>query len=321
MENRTTGIHHITAIAGEPQRNIDFYAGALGLRLVKRTVNFDDPGTYHFYYGDHTGQPGTLLTFFPWARAFPGRAGAGQATVTSFAVPAGSLNYWEDRLSGRLAMTPSRRERFGAPALRFSDPDGMALELVENPVMNAIAVHPDSAVPAAHAIRRFQGTTLTLGGSDATAAVLTEVLGLTEGESDGDYRRFIPADPNAGVVDLLRVQDAGHGSFGTGSVHHIAFRAGDAAQQLRMRGAVLGHPLSVTPVVDRQYFQSIYFREPGGVLFEVATDGPGFLIDEPEATLGEALKLPPQYEGSRAAIESMLAPISLPKVPAAPVEA
>jgi glyoxalase family protein len=321
VQNPTSGIHHITAIAGEPQRNIDFYAGTLGLRLVKRTVNFDDPGTYHLYYGDRTGQPGTLLTFFPWARAFSGRTGAGQATVTSFAVPSGSLAYWEDRLVPRSPVTPVRHERFGAPVLRFNDPDGMALELVENPAIDGIPVHPDSAVPAAQAIRRFHGTTLTLRGVDATAAVLTEVLGLKEVGEDGGVRRFAPADFSAGVVDLLRDPNASHGSLGTGSVHHVAWRATDSAQQLQLRGAVLGHALSVTPVVDRQYFQSIYFREPGGVLFEVATDGPGFMIDEPEATLGESLKLPPQYEVDRAAIEAVLAPIALPAAAAAKVEA
>lgn len=313
MQNPTSGIHHITAIAGEPQRNLDFYAGTLGLRLVKRTVNFDDPGTYHFYYGDHTGQPGTLLTFFPWARAFPGRTGVGQATVISFAVPSGSLNYWEDRLGSHLPMTPRRSERFGMPTLGFGDPDGMALELVENPAMAPLGVDPVSVVPAAHAIRRFHGTTLTLRGIDATAQVLTEVLGLTESGSDGATWRFTPADPALGVVDLLRDPNAGGGSLGAGSVHHVAWRAADSAQQLQLRGAVLGHALSVTPVVDRQYFQSIYFREPGGVLFEVATDGPGFLIDEPEASLGQALKLPPQYEASRAAIEAALAPLTLPQ--------
>lgn len=313
MQAPTSGIHHITAIAGDPQRNVDFYAGTLGLRLVKRTVNFDDPGTYHFYYGDHTGQPGTLLTFFPWARAFPGRTGAGQATVTSFAIPSGTLSYWEDRLGSRLPMTAVRKDRFGAPTLRFSDPDGMVLELVENPAMNGVAVHPDSNVPAAQAIRRFHGTTLTLRGADATAAVLTEVLRLQELGEDNGVRRFAPVDPANGVVDLIRDPKAGSGSLGTGSVHHIAWRAADNAQQLEMRGAVLGHTLGVTPVIDRQYFNSIYFREPGGVLFEVATDGPGFLIDEPVETLGEDLKLPPQYEESRKAIEAMLAPITLPK--------
>jgi len=315
MQNPTSGIHHITAIAGDPQRNLDFYAGTLGLRLVKRTVNFDDPGTYHFYYGDRTGRPGTLLTFFPWAGAYAGRPGAGQATVTSFAVPAGSLTYWEDRLGARLALAPTRHQRFGAGTLRFTDPDGMALELVEHRSAGETPVHPESALPAAQAIRRFHGTTLTLRGVDATAQILTEVLGLAPNGQDGAYARFSPADSEGGVIDLLREPSAPAGSLGAGSVHHIAWRAADSAQQLELRGRVLGQTLSVTPVVDRQYFQSIYFREPGGVLFEVATDGPGFLIDEPEATLGEALKLPPQYESERATIESVLAPITLPRTP------
>jgi glyoxalase family protein len=320
VQQPTSGIHHITAIAGDPQRNLDFYGGTLGLRLVKRTVNFDDPGTYHFYYGDRTGQPGTLLTFFPWAGAFPGRAGAGQATTVSFAVPAGSLAWWEDRLSVQ-GIAVSRGERFGLPYLGFKDPDGMALELVENPALAGDNLNPDSPIGATQAIRRFQGTTLTLRGIDSTAQLLTEVLGLELQAEHGAVQRFAPADPSLGVIDLLRAPESRGGSMGAGSVHHIAWRAADGAHQLQLRGSILGHPLSVTPVVDRQYFQSIYFREPGGVLFEVATDGPGFLIDEPEGTLGQALKLPPQYEVNRAEIESVLAPISVPRTGGAAVEA
>lgn len=320
MQQPTSGIHHITAIAGNPQRNIDFYAGTLGLRLVKRTVNFDDPGTYHFYYGDRTGQPGTLLTFFPWAGAFPGRVGAGQATTVRYAVPSGSLSWWEDRLGAQGVVTV-RGERFGTPYLGFADPDGMALELVEQPGLDDLGVNPDSPIGAAQAIRRFHGTALTLRGVDATAHVVTEVLGLTLQSVDGAVQRFAPADPALGVVDLIRSPESRGGSLGAGSVHHVAWRAADAAQQLQLRGRVLGYPLQVTPVVDRQYFQSIYFREPGGVLFEVATDGPGFLIDEPVESLGQALKLPPQYEGSRAAIESLLAPVTLPGAGQTPVEA
>lgn len=322
MQHPTSGIHHITAIAGDPQRNLDFYAGTLGLRLVKRTVNFDDPGTYHFYYGDRTGRPGTLLTFFPWAGAFQGRPGAGQATVTAFAVPEGSLDYWEDRLGSRQISEVTRRERFGDSTLRFTDPDGLALELVATAPASTVDVHPESAIPQAAAIRGFQGTTLTLRGADATAQVLTEVLGLIPAGEDGAWRRYAaPAGAAGGVVDLLRDPDAPAGTLGAGSVHHVAWRATDGAHQLRLRGEVLGHGIGVTPVVDRQYFQSIYFREPGGVLFEVATDGPGFLIDEAEATLGGALKLPPQYEPKRAAIEEVLPPITLPRPDRAPVEA
>ncbi|HSB53404.1 MAG TPA: ring-cleaving dioxygenase, partial [Gemmatimonadales bacterium] len=217
MQNPTSGIHHITAIAGDPQRNIDFYAGTLGLRLVKRTVNFDDPGTYHFYYGDRSGQPGTLLTFFPWAGAFAGRPGAGQATTVSFAVPSGSLSWWEDRL-GAHGSAVVRRERFGMAYLGFKDPDGMALELVEQPATARVNLNPDSPVGAAQAIRRFQGTTLTLRGVDSTARVLTDVLGLTLQAEDGSTQRFAPADASLGVVDLLRAPESRGGSMGAGSV-------------------------------------------------------------------------------------------------------
>lgn len=319
MQHPTSGIHHITAIAGDPQRNLDFYAGTLGLRLVKRTVNFDDPGTYHFYYGDRTGQPGTLLTFFPWAGAFPGRAGTGQATAVSYAVPAGALSFWEDRL-GAPGIVTTRGEHFGETYLAFADPDGMVLELVEHPGAAAANIAPGSPVGPAQAIRRFHGATLTLRGIDATAHLLTEVLGLTPGSEDGPVQRFAPADPALGVVDLVRAPELRGGTMGAGSVHHVAWRADDHLHQAALRGNVLGYPLSVTPVVDRQYFQSIYFREPGGVLFEVATDGPGFLIDEPVESLGQALKLPPQYETNRPQIESVLAPLTLPGGGPAPVE-
>jgi glyoxalase family protein len=321
MRNPTSGIHHITAIASDPQRNLDFYAGTLGLRLVKRTVNFDDPGTYHFYFGDRTGRPGTLLTFFPWAGAFRGRPGTGQATVTSFAVPVGSLAFWEDRLGTRLVARVTRGERFGAGTLRFSDPDGMALELVES-APGDLNLQPGGSVPAHTAIWRFYGITLTLSTTESTAQVLGEVLGLVSAGNDGAFQRFRPAAGSAGgVVDLLRDPGGAGGSLGAGSVHHVAWRAEDSTHQLQLRGEVVNHGIGVTPVVDRQYFQSIYFREPGGVLFEVATDGPGFLIDEPESSLGEALKLPPQYEAERAAIQEMLVPITLPRSERTPVKA
>jgi glyoxalase family protein len=283
-------------------------------------VNFDDPGTYHFYYGDRTGRPGTLLTFFPWAGAFPGRTGAGQATTVAFAVPAGSLGWWQDRLGPRVAIAPTLVDRFGASTLHFADPDGMALELVEDP---SAAGEPWSGagVDPRFAIRGFSGVTLTLRGADATAQVLTEVLGMSQAAVDGDYRRFRPASPGGGVVDLLRSPGSSAGAFGAGSIHHVAFRARDPGHQLRLRGEVLGHSLGVTPVVDRQYFESIYFREPGGVLFEVATDGPGFLIDEAEEALGRGLRLPPQYEGQRAAIEALLTPVTLPRAVGAEQEA
>jgi len=310
MQAPTSGLHHVTAIAGDPQRNLDFYAGVLGLRLVKRTVNFDDPGTYHFYYGDRTGRPGTLLTFFPWPGARPGRHGVGQATVTSFSVPGSALGYWEDRLGDHGVTGLVRRERFGAETLRFADPDGLGLELVADPEE---AGNPwiSGAIPGSAAIRRLYGMTAELRTSDATAALLQEVLGMRAAGDDGGVRRF-ESDSGGGAIDLVPYPTGAGGTMGAGSVHHIAWRAADEEHQARLRGAVIDFGLGVTPVVDRQYFRSIYFREPGGVLFEVATDQPGFLIDEPEATLGEALKLPPQYEAARDRIEADLPDIVAP---------
>ncbi len=312
MTKPTTGIHHVTAIAADPQRNLEFYAGTLGLRLVKRTVNFDDPNTYHFYYGDRTGQPGTLLTFFPWLGARRGRDGIGQAVATSFAVPTGALPWWEERLTRAGVGGLTSRIRFGERTLRFTDPDGLALELVERVESGDAAVDPHDAVPDAAAIRRISGNLLKLRGTDTTAALLTEVLGLVPAGEDGGVRRFRPANGIGGGVDLVRDPDGGHGVMGAGTVHHVAWRAADASHQAKLRGELLGFGMQVTPVVDRQYFQSIYFREPGGVLFEIATDDPGFLIDEPEATLGEALKLPPQYESRRGEIERQLPEILVP---------
>lgn len=311
MTSPTTGLHHVTAVAGDPQRNLDFYSGLLGLRLVKRTVNFDDPGTYHFYYGDRTGRPGTLLTFFPWANMRAGRRGAGETSLVSFSVPGASRSYWEDRL-GRAGMGVTAGERFGQWRLRLADPDGMAIELVGDATGQVEGVWEEGGVPGDSAIRRFSGVTLTLRGTEATAEILTGVLGLVPGAEDGPRQVFQPAGGALGGVELLRDSMAGPMGFGAGSVHHIAWRAADAAQQLAFRGDVLGAGLGVTPVVDRNYFRSIYFREPGGVLFEVATDDPGFLIDEPERELGRSLKLPPRYEAERQAIEAVLPPIRVP---------
>ena len=308
----TTGIHHVTAIASDPQRNLDFYAGTLGLRLVKRTVNFDDPATYHFYYGDRTGRPGTLLTFFPWVGARQGRDGIGQAVRTSFAVPAGALDYWQERLTKAGLTGLAAREHFGERTLRFADPDGLGLELVEDRDAHHSPVTPHEAVPEAAAIRRIHSNLLQLRGTDATAALLTDVLGLVPSGTEHNVQRFRPATGAGGGVDLSSETAGGAGVMGAGTVHHIAWRAADGEHQARLRGELLGLGLQVTPVVDRQYFRSIYFREPGGVLFEIATDDPGFLIDESEATLGEELRLPAQYESQRVRIEAMLPGILVP---------
>jgi len=313
MTTTTSGIHHLTAIASDPQRNLDFYAGILGLRLVKRTVNFDDPGSYHFYYGDRTGQPGTLLTFFPWPGADPGRPGIGQAVVTSFQVPAGSLQFWGDRLGAAGVWGVLPRERFGAETLRFSDPDGMVLELVASGGKRE-GLPPRGSIPAASAILRITGATLRLANHGPTAAFLTDVLGLKPAGDDQGVQRYTPdADPSAGAVDLLPDPEGRPGGLGAGTVHHLAWRARDDIHQQELRAALLAAGHAATPSVDRNYFRSIYVREPGGVLFEVATDGPGFLVDEPEGALGQSLKLPSRYEPRRRAIEALLPAITLPE--------
>lgn len=309
MKSGSQGLHHITAIAGDPQRNLAFYAGTLGLRFVKRTVNFDDPGTYHFYFGDRVGHPGTLLTFFPWAGARPGRPGAGQAVLAAYAVPRGALDFWSERLAAQGIGGVHRRERFGLAELRFTDPDGMGLALVERDAPRGEA-WPGSPVPMASQISGLAGTTLRLRAPDATALLLTELLGFRDEGQEAGVRRLVSADGS--TVDLVHDPAAGGGTMGAGTIHHVAWRADDEADQARLRGEILGRALGVTPVVDRQYFRSIYFREPGGVLFEVATDGPGFLVDEPEEALGSTLRLPPEYEAQREAIASMLPSLEVP---------
>ncbi len=307
MKKGSQGLHHVTAIAGDPRRNLAFYAGTLGLRFVKRTVNFDDPGTYHFYFGDRLGHPGTLLTFFPWAGARPGRPGAGQAVMASYAIPHGATDYWAERLAALGVAGLHRRERFGAPELRFTDPDGMGLALVERDAPRG-EPWPGSPVPAATQITGLAGTTLRLRGADATALLLTELLGFRALGEDAGVLRL--ESPDGSTADLLRDPDAGGGTMGAGTIHHVAWRAADEADQARLRAEILGRALGVTPVVDRQYFRSIYFREPGGVLFEVATDEPGFARDEAPAHLGEGLMLPPQHAHLRETLERRLEPIA-----------
>ncbi len=304
---RHTGIHHITAISGEPRAAVQFYGDTLGLRLVKRTVNFDDAGTWHLYFGDETGSPGSILTFFPWPDGHRGRTGTGQAAVTAFAVPEGSLGYWMERLGSRGVPFEGPVSRLGERAITLRDPDGMVIELVGAPVAEVPA--PASPVPVEHAIRGFHGTTIwTDGPAPATEAVL-ESLGLAfVGEGEG-RRRYAGSATLGRFVDHKRADGFWGGTGGVGTVHHVAFRAPDDAAQGELRTALLGDGLQVTPVVDRHYFNSIYFREPGGVLFEVATDTPGFLIDEPAETLGTELKLPPQYEPYRDRIVASLPPL------------
>jgi glyoxalase family protein len=311
MPDPIAGLHHVTAIASDAQRNLDFYTELLGLRFVKRTVNFDDPGSYHFYFGDDTGTPGTILTFFAWPGATRGSRGVGETTATAFSVGDGALEFWEKRL--RAAGVPVEREpeRFGKRVLEFADPDGTRLELVGDAEGDAARNPRTSDVPAQMSIRGFSGVTLCEAGFELTSKVL-EKMGFAVAGNEGNRYRFAAASGALGShIDVLVQSELMYGRMGAGTVHHIAFRAKDDAEQLKWREEIKALQLNVTPVLDRTYFHSIYFREPGGVLFEIATDPPGFALDEPVETLGETLKLPPWLEKKRAAIEEFVPPIVL----------
>jgi glyoxalase family protein len=311
MPTPIVGLHHVTAIASAPQRNLDFYTELLGLRFVKRTVNFDDPGTYHFYFGDDTGSPGTILTFFPWPHATRGSLGIGETSATAFLVPKASLLFWQQRLLEGGVPVEEGDIRFGDPVLRFADPDGMQLELVGRDVDSPKHAPRTSTVPAEHSIRGFFGVTLCEAGFEGTAAVLTK-MGFSQTSQEGNRYRFSASGDALGShVDVLVQTQLMYGRMGAGSVHHIAFRAPNDTEQLQWREEVSALKLDVTPVLDRTYFHSIYFREPGGVLFEIATDPPGFIWDEPIESLGEALKLPSWYESKRNVIEGLVPPITL----------
>jgi len=316
MRKPIAGIHHVTAMASDPQANVDFYTGVLGLRLVKKTVNFDDPGTYHLYYGDEVGHPGTILTFLPWPMARRGVQGAGQATVTSFSVPQGSLGYWTERLGSLGAVFEDPRSRFDEEVLTLLDPDGLRLELVTRPD-DGREPWTGGPVPAEHAVRGFDGVTLTEWNPEVTSEVLTGTLGFRPAGQQGDRFRFeVGSGAGSSRVDVLASPAAARGHISAGTVHHVAWRAADEADQLAWREAVAETGLYVTPVLDRQYFRSIYFREPGGVLFEIATDPPGFTRDEPVESLGTELKLPPWLEPERQRIAKSLPAIEV-RVPAA----
>ncbi|HYS61669.1 MAG TPA: VOC family protein [Gemmatimonadales bacterium] len=307
------GIHHVTAIASDPQKNLDFYVGVLGLRLVKRTVNFDDPETYHLYFGDEVGNPGSIMTFFPWPGARPGRQGTGQVAVTAFAVLPRALGFWVERLVGH-GITfegPTRQ------VISFKDHDGLMLQLVGHAGAEARPAWGEApGIPREHAIHGFHGVTIWTEHGDDTERVLVDTLGFRPVSEDGTTRRFAVGDGGPGtIVDVRSVGGFVRGAGGAGTVHHVAWRIPDDAAQLGMRERVTQAGLEPTPVIDRNYFHSVYFREPGGVLFELATDPPGFAIDEPAARLGERLMLPRQYEAHRAEIEAILPPIHLP-VPA-----
>ena len=307
MQNEILGLHHITAIAGSAQMNFDFYTKVLGQRLVKKTVNFDDPGTYHFYYGDEQGTPGTLLTFFPWEGARRGLAGTGMATNFSYEVPKGSLGFWRDRLQQHSVKHGEVGEKFGEQYLPFEDPDGLKIEFVESNTADEREPWKTGEVGKDVATRGFHNATLTLRKHEATAKVLTEVLGYKLLKQEGDrYRLHTETVANASIIDILETPTGPASIGGSGTNHHIAFRVKDEEALMYYREKVLEFGLNITPKIDRDYFFSLYFREPGGVLFEIATDNPGFTRDESLADLGKNLKLPSQYESMRAEIEKVL---------------
>lgn len=310
MKKSTAGIHHITAIVGHPQENTDFYAGVLGLRLVKKTVNFDDPGTYHLYFGNEGGKPGTIITFFPWPDAYPGKIGDGQVGVTSYVVPAGALPFWKKRLE-KFSVPFTTSERFGENYISFSDPHGLKLEIVEREAGENNTWEFDG-ITRDTAIKGFGGATLFSSRPERTAELLENIMGLEKAGEENGLIRFRSFGDIGNVIDL-KAGRSGGGRMGVGTVHHIAWRAIDDADQLEWQKYVAGHGYSVTPVQDRNYFNAIYFREHGNILFEIATDPPGFAHDESYETMGEKLMLPPQYEIYREKLENDLIPIEVPK--------
>jgi glyoxalase family protein len=303
------GIHHITAIASDPQRNVDFYTQILGVRFAKRTVNFDDPSTYHLYFGDRTGRPGTAITFFAWPGARRGSRGTGQVIAASFAIPSGSLDFWKSRFEEHHIFSEQLPSRFEASAIRLTDPDGLPLELIEAEQLDDIDLKYESEAPNKFAIHGFHAPTLEVQQAKPTKELLKN-LGFELIAEEKARRRFsLNSKSTSAQVDLIERADGQFGVNSAGTVHHIAFRSADEKEQLRWRQKLLELGLHVTPVIDRFYFHSIYFREPGGILFEIATEGPGFTVDESVEHLGENLKLPPQYEEHRAEIERVLPPI------------
>lgn len=307
MENRIKGIHHITAITSNAKRNVKFYTDTLGLHMVKKTVNFDDPNTYHLYYGDKTGAPGTILTFFPWEGITAGRRGARQATEIGYSIPQGSLDFWLKRMDDRNIIHNKVAEKFGEQYLTVLDPDGLKLELTVAKNADNRLPWETSEIKADNAIKGFHNITITTNKIEPTAKILTEVLGYKLLEQHVNRYRFVTDTvENANIVDLVEVAGEIAGHVAGGSVHHVAFRVSDEKTLMEYREKIAALGLNITEKIDRNYFYSLYFREPGGVLFEIATDNPGFAVDESADELGTHLMLPAQYESRRASIEQQL---------------
>ena len=310
------GLHHVTAIAGPAQENLDFYSGVLGMRLVKKSVNQDDPGTYHLFYADAEGHPGTDLTFFPWAQMAPSREGSGLSSEVSLAVPPGSLDFWDERLQQHGVTVSPLESRFGQTVLPLRDPHGLHVALVESQdsLARPFSAWDQSPIPEQHQIRGLESARLVERDLVRTSSFLTEAMGFAHAGTENGWHRYGVAGGKSGAcVDLYESPTSGRGAWGTGSIHHLAWRVDDEAHQLEVRRLVQEGGSRPTPVIDRFWFKSVYFPEPGGVLFELATEGPGFAVDEDPAHLGEALVLPPWLEAERAQIEAVLPPLQMPQ--------
>ncbi|MBN1301250.1 MAG: VOC family protein [Melioribacteraceae bacterium] len=310
MENKINGIHHITALASDPQKNYDFYTGVLGLRLVKKTVNFDAPDVYHLYYGDETGRPGTILTFFPFPGTRRGKRGTGEISAVAFSIPESSLNYWMDRFAELAIGFDGPHKRFDETYISILDPDGMNVELVVDEAVGSIAGWNNGRIPFEHSIRKIFGATFYTDDSSKTELLLLGTMGFNfTGTSDSRKRYTCGSDESLARIDLIENGKKQPASGGAGSVHHIAWRTAGDEEQLGWHKKITDAGFYPTKVMDRNYFRSIYFREPGGILFEIATDSPGFLIDESLDNLGTSLKLPAWYEEKRYTIENILLPL------------
>ena len=307
---RIGGLHHVTAIATDPRRNVAFYRDTLGLRMVKRTVNFDDPRSYHLYFGSEGGDPGTILTFFARPRARRGSRGVGQAMAVSLAVPPGSLEFWYQRLHGLGLAVDTPRIQFDERRITFLDPDGLKLRLVESARAATRPAWSGGGVEDAYAVRSVYGVTLLEQSRTATEALLVDGLGFERRAVQGDAHRWVAGSgEKQSVVDIFHDPEGSYGQIAAGTIHHVAWRVEDENAQLACRETLRGLGYEVSAVIDRHYFKSIYFREPGGVLFEIATDPPGFAVDEPQEALGSALMLPSWFEDQREEIVSRLPPI------------
>ncbi|MDQ6861043.1 MAG: ring-cleaving dioxygenase [Verrucomicrobiota bacterium] len=313
--NTVRGLHHVTCIAGAAQENLDFYAGVLGMKLVKRSVNQDDPGTYHLFYADAAGSPGTDLTFFPWAQMAPHRDGYGLSTEVSLAVPPGSLVFWAQRLQKYGVPIANAEVRFGEHVLPIQDPHGLGVALVESEISlgRSFTAWDESPIRAEHQIRGLEGARMSEAKLDLTTSFLEQAMGFQHVGTEGEWHRYGVAGGQSGrYVDVREVPGARRGAWGTGSIHHLAWRVDDEAHQMEVRASVEAKGGRPTPEIDRFWFKSVYFKEPGGVLFELATDGPGFAVDEDPAHLGESLVLPPWLESDRNAIETVLPRLTMP---------